>query len=119
MDIETIRSYCLSKPLATEDSAFGPEGILFRVYGKIFAYLDLERPDLVVMKCDPLHALDLRDRYAGIRGAWHWNKKYWNEVDLETDVPDTLILELIDHSLQEVLKKLPKKTQQAYARILS
>lgn len=34
MDIETIRAYCLQKPLATEDSAFGPEGILFRVTTK-------------------------------------------------------------------------------------
>ena len=42
MDIETIRAYCLQKPLATEDSAFGPEGILFRVHNKIFAYLDVE-----------------------------------------------------------------------------
>ena len=45
MNIERIREYCLSKPLATEDSAFGPEGDLFRVYGKIFAYIDLERTD--------------------------------------------------------------------------
>ena len=52
MNIEEVRQYCLSKPLATEDTAFGPEGILFRIYNKIFAYLDLERPDLVVVKCD-------------------------------------------------------------------
>lgn len=74
MDIETIRAYCLQKPLATEDSAFGPEGILFRVYNKIFAYLDLERPDLVVLKCDPDYAIQLRDRYQAVVGAWHWNK---------------------------------------------
>ena len=36
MNIEDIRNYCLAKPLATEDSAFGPDGILFRVYNKIF-----------------------------------------------------------------------------------
>lgn len=117
MDIETIRAYCLSKPLATEDSAFGPEGILFRVYGKIFAYLDLDHPDLVVTKCAPDYALELRDRYVGIRGAWHWNKKYWNEIEFETDVPDNMIFELIDHSLQEVLKKLPKKKQEEYAKL--
>lgn len=117
MDIERIRTYCLAKPLATEDSAFGPEGILFRVYGKIFAYLDLERPDLVVTKCDPDRALELRDRYEGIRGAWHWNKKYWNEIHFDTDVPDELIFQLIDHSLAEVLKKLPKKTQTEYAAL--
>lgn len=119
MNIETIRQYCLSKPLATEDSAFGPDGVLFRVYNKIFAYIDLERPELVVLKCDPDRAVQLRDAYSGIGGAWHWNKKYWNEVHFDTDVPDELILELVDHSLAEVLRKLPRKTQQAYEALFS
>lgn len=117
MNIEDIRNYCLAKPLATEDSAFGPDGILFRVYNNIFAYIDLDRPDLIVTKCDPDYAIALRDKYNGIRGAWHWNKKYWNEVMFDTDVPDELVYELIDHSLSEVLKNLPKKTQMAYAEL--
>ncbi len=115
MDIERIREYCLSRKKATEDMAFGPDGILFRIYGKIFAYIDLERPDLVVLKCDPEYAQDLRAHYEGIRGAWHWNKRYWNEVHFDSDVDDELILHLVDHSLSEVLKKLPKKTQAEYA----
>ena len=119
MNIERIRAYCLSKPLATEDSAFGPEGLLFRVYGKIFAYLDLDRPDLVVVKCNPDRAVELRDRYTGVVPAWHWNKKYWNELHFDADVPDEVILASIDHSLDEVLKKLPKKTQSEYATISS
>lgn len=117
MNIEMIRQYCLAKPLATEDSAFGPEGVLFRVYNKIFCYIDLDRPDLVVMKCDPDYAIELRDKYNGIRGAWHWNKKYWNEIVFDTDVPDDLIYQLIDHSLSEVLKKLPKRLQNEYATL--
>lgn len=119
MDIEEVRSYCLSKPLATEDSAFGPDGLLFRVYGKIFAYLDLYRPNLVVVKCDADRAVELRDRYAGVVPAWHWNKKYWNELLFDTDVPDEVIFSLIDHSLDEVLKKLPKKNRLEYASISS
>ena len=68
MNIEDIRNYCLAKPLATEDSAFGPDGILFRVYNKIFAYIDLDRPDLVVTKCNPDYAIALRKitEYAGL-----------------------------------------------------
>ena len=72
MNIETIRDYCLAKPLATEDTAFGPDTVLFRVYDKIFACIDLERPDLVVVKCDAEYALQLREQYSGIRPAWHW-----------------------------------------------
>lgn len=119
MNIETIRTYCLSKPLATEDSAFGPEGVLFRVYNKIFAYIDLEKPDLVVLKCNPDRAIALRDAHSGIVGAFHWNKKYWNEVHFDTDVPDELVLQLVDHSLDEVLRKLPKRLQTEYAALLA
>ena len=119
MDIEQIRTYCLSQPLATEDSAFGNDVILFRIYHKIFACIDLTRPDSVVMKCNPDYAVDLRDQYQGISGAWHWNKKYWNEVLLNADVPESLVLLLIDHSLREVLHKLPKKIQKEYAVYLS
>ncbi len=115
MDIERIREYCLSRKKATEDMAFGPDGLLFRIYGKIFAYLDLERPDRVVLKCDPDYALELRERHEGICGAWHWNKRYWNEVRFDSDVDDELIFRLVDHSLSEVLKKLPKKIQAEYA----
>lgn len=115
MNIESLREYCLSKPLATEDSAFGPELILFRVYGKIFACIDLERPHLVVLKIAPDYASELREQYEGITGAWHWNKRYWNEVRFDADVDDALVRELVDHSLGEVLKKLPRKLQQAYA----
>ena len=118
MNIELIREYCLSKPLATEDSAFGEDCVLLRVYGKIFAFLGLEHPDRVVLKCDPDRAIALRDRYEGICGAFHWNKKYWNEVHFDTDVPDEVILELVDHSLSEVLKKLPRKTREEYERLL-
>ena len=117
MNIQTVREYCLAKPLATEDSAFGPDGVLFRVYNKIFAYIDLEKPDLVVVKMDPDYAIELRDKYQGIVGAFHWNKKYWSEVHFDTDVPDQLVFELIDYSLSEVLRKLPKKIQAEYAAL--
>ena len=68
-----------------------------------------------VVKCDADYAIELRDKYNGILPAWHWNKKYWNELHFDTDVSDELIKQLIDHSLAEVLKKLPRKTQNEYA----
>lgn len=117
MDIEKIRDYCLKKPLATEDSAFGPDWILFRIYHKIFACIDLERPNLVVLKCNPSYATELRDCYSSIKGAWHWNKRYWNDVYFGEELSDELIYHLIDHSLSEVLKKLPKKTREEYDAI--
>ena len=110
MNIEDIRLYCLSKPGVSEDCAFGPQTILFRLCGKIFACVDLNRPNLVVCKSEEDTAEKLRMHYRGINGAWHWNKRYWNEVDLDADVSDKMILELVDTSYRLVCSHLPKKT---------
>lgn len=112
MNIESCREYCLSKPLATEDTPFDETTLVIRVMNKIFACLDMERPDLVVLKCEPSYAIELRDRYSAIEGAWHWNKKYWNQICFHGDVDDSLLCSLIDHSYDEVVKKMPKKTQE-------
>lgn len=108
MDIESVREYCLSLPLATEDTAFGEEILLFRVCRKIFGCLILDGGDYFALKCDPEYALELRDRYVEIEPAWHWNKKYWNQLMLNGNLGDDLVKSLIRHSYSEVVKKLPK-----------
>lgn len=110
MNIEEIRAYCLSKPQATEDFPFDETTLVFRVKNKIFACIGLDNPDWFCMKCDPDYAIELRDRYPAITGAWHWNKKYWNQVATrEGDISDRLVRQLIDHAYDEVVKKLPRK----------
>ena len=112
MNIESCRESCLCNPLATEDTPFDETTLVIRVMNKIFACLDMERPDLVVLKCEPSYAIELRDRYSAVEGAWHWNKKYWNQIYFHGDVDDSLLCSLIDHSYNEVVKKMPKKTQE-------
>ena len=41
-------------------------------------------------------------------------KKYWNQVFLDGDVDDKLLKQLIDHSMEEVLKKFTKKMRTEY-----
>ena len=114
MDIETIHEYCLSKKAATEDFPFDETTLVIRVMNRIFMMVDLENADKIVMKCDPDYAIELRDRYRGVEGAFHCNKKYWNQIFVESDVPDSLILSLIDHSYDEVIKKFTKKDKAIY-----
>lgn len=109
MDIESLREYCLSLPLATEDMPFDDTVLVFRLKGRIFACLMLDRPDWIVMKCNSERAIDLRERYEAIEPAWHWNKKYWNQIHLNSDVDRPLMEELLRHSYNEVNAKLPKK----------
>lgn len=117
MNIEKIRDYCLEKKGTDEAFPFDDTTLVFRVFGKMFAVLILDKPDRVILKCDADYAGELRERYKGVEPAWHFNKKYWNQVFFDRDVDDTLILHLVDHSLDEVLKKLPRKLQTAYDRL--
>lgn len=107
MDIEEFRDFCLAQPLVTEDTAFGPDYLLFRIGGRIFACIGLVRPDYFVVKCDPVYAIELRERHAEIEGAWHWNKKHWNQVSLSGTLHDAFIRSLILHSYSLVASKLP------------
>ena len=110
MDIESIRQYCLQKRFVTEEFPFDDVTLVFKVVGKMFACLPLNKPDMLVLKCDAEYAIELRDRYSAIEPAWHFNKKYWNQL-LIPALDDSLIKELIDHSYAEVVKKLTRKVR--------
>lgn len=118
MNIEEIRDYCLSLPMVTEDMPFGDDYLVLRVCGKIFACVGFERSDYFVLKCNPEYALDLRDRYAEIEPAWHWNKKYWNQLNLRGNLADDMVKSLVRHSYCEVVAKLTKKIKTEYPALL-
>lgn len=114
MDIEKAREYCISKKAVTECFPFDEYNLVFKVVDRMFALINLENPDRIFLKCEPEYAIELRDRYNGIEGAFHFNKKHWNQVYLESDVSDSLIKELIDHSYNEVIKKFTRKQREQY-----
>lgn len=119
MNIETAREYLLSKKGCEECLPFDDETLVFKVMGKMFAMLMLEKPDWIVLKCDADRAEELRGKYAAVEPAWHFNKKYWNQVHFNADVSDALLCSLIDHSLDEVVKKFTRKMKEAYAALES
>ncbi len=108
MNIEDIREYCLQKYLSVEEFPFDETTLVFKVAGKMFACLPLEKCDMLILKCDADYAIELRDKHSAIQPAWHFNKKYWNQL-LIPALEDNLIKELIDHSYAEVVKKLSRK----------
>ncbi|WP_093405325.1 MmcQ/YjbR family DNA-binding protein [Salegentibacter flavus] len=114
MDIETFRNYCLSKKGVTEELPFGPDTLVFKVMGKMFALAGLDEVPLTVnLKCDPDHTLELRETYGShILPGYHMNKKHWNSLILDGYLEKTLVLELIDHSYDLVVQSLTKKLQQ-------
>lgn len=114
MHIEAAREYCLSKKGATEDLPFDESTLVFKVMGKMFGLLPLERmPAQINLKCDPERSEELRAEYPmGIKPGFHMNKKHWNTLILEEEIEDRLIAELIDHSYELVVAKLRKKDKE-------
>ncbi len=111
MNIEEFRDYCLSKTGATEDMPFDEYALVFKVMGKMFALTSLkeDKEFTVNLKCDPDRAVLLREEYSEIIPGYHMNKKHWNTVSFEGDVPNKLLYDLIDHSYDLVVSKLTKK----------
>ena len=111
MNIETFRQLCIAKPGVTEETPFGPETLVYKVAGKIFALTDLGSFESVNLKCDPERAVELREVHEGITPGYHMNKKHWNTVLTDGRVKDALIRQLLDHSYALVVASLPKRVQ--------
>ncbi|WP_139958553.1 MmcQ/YjbR family DNA-binding protein [Flavicella sediminum] len=112
MNIEELRAYCLSKAYVTESFPFDEKTLVFKVGGKMFALTGLERfPPAINLKCDPDYALELRDVYEAIQPGFHMNKKHWNTIYYQDEVSPTLLLKLVDHSYDLVVKSLTKKVK--------
>ncbi len=113
MHIEAFREYCLAKNGVEETFPFGEETLVFKVMGKMFAATGLEAEEFRVnLKCDPEYALELREEYEQIIPGWHMSKKHWNTVYFEAGLDDTFLIQLIDHSYDLVVQKLPKKDRE-------
>lgn len=115
MYLETFYEYCLSKKGITEHFPFDEETLVFKVGGKMFALSSLNQWEKgapsVNLKCNPEYAEDLRAQYDDIKPGFHMSKIHWNTIEINRDVPDSLIKELIDHSYELVFKSLTKKGQ--------
>ncbi len=110
MDLETIRKYCLEKKFTSESFPFGETTLVFKVSGKVFLLMGLDnRPLQFNVKCDPEKAEELREQYASVEPGFHMNKKHWNTVILNGEIPAKQVREMIDHSYELVVKSLPLK----------
>lgn len=110
MTPEELRALCLSFNAAVEDFPFNPETSVFKVRGKMFALVNLgARPLTVNLKCDPEDAVRLRGEHEGlIVPGYHMNKRHWNTVTADAELPDRLVRELVEDSYDLVVAGLPR-----------
>ncbi|MFN0032944.1 MAG: MmcQ/YjbR family DNA-binding protein [Flavobacteriales bacterium] len=115
MNIEDFRAYCLSKKETSEGTPFGPDALVLKVCGKMFALCDIENFVSINLKCEPERAMELREQYSGIQPGYHMSKKHWNTVMMDATVPLNLVRQMIDESYALVVKSLTKKEREKLA----
>lgn len=116
MNIEEFRDYCIKKKGVTEHFPFDQNTLVFKVMGKMFALADVETFDFINLKSEPEKAIELREKYQGIKSGYHMSKIHWNSVYVNTDVSDKLVFELVDDSYKLVVSSLTKKLKEELER---
>ncbi len=114
MNIDQLRDYCLSKPGTSEGFPFDEDTLVFKVLGKMFVLIPLEKWEVgeasINLKCDPEYSEELRAAYESIRPGFHMSKTHWNSIYIhENELKSNFIFKLIDHSYDMVVKAMSKK----------
>lgn len=109
MDPTELREYLLSFRGVTEEQPFGPEVVVYKVMGKIFALTTYTTPLKVNLKCEPRLALQLREKYDVVKPGYHMNKKHWNTVTVDGSIPQARFQDMVKGSYDRVVEGLPAR----------
>lgn len=110
MNFEELREYCIGLKGVTEHFPFDDVSLVMKVKGKMFALIPLDNPEpQISLKCDPERAIALREQFECITPAYHFNKKHWNSVRIDSAISAEMLYELINHSYELVVAGLSNK----------
>ena len=117
MNLEWIRTYCLSLPNATEKVQW--ECLLFCIGGKMFLLAPIE-PDTYKFsfKCSEERFYELLER-EGVIPAPYLARAKWVACQEYNALEPAELREYIRESYEQVLAKLPKKAREKMAKAKS
>ncbi len=83
----------------------------------MFALFPLEKWEKgeasMMLKCDPDYTVELREQYESIYAGPYVSNKHWNTISLYSgEINPELVLQLIDHSYDMVVKGMTKKLRE-------
>jgi predicted DNA-binding protein (MmcQ/YjbR family) len=101
MTHKEVEEYLLTMPGSRLDYPFGEGVAVYKVGDKMFALVaEKSDPVRVSLKCDPLLAATLREKYESVMPGYHLNKKHWNTILLTGQLNWQEIKDLIRHSYE-------------------
>lgn len=112
MTHKDLEAHLLEFPDTWLDYPFGEGTSVYKVgdketkEGKLFAIIaDDSQPLRVSLKCDPILAETLREKYETVVPGYHLNKKHWNTIICTGQMPDDEIKSLVRLSYDLVMGK--------------
>lgn len=112
MTHDSTRALCLEPAGATDDQPFGPDVIVFRIGGKIFALLSLDAsPPALSLKADPEDVVERQEAFASVGPGYHLNKRHWITAVLDGEVPVETLRAWIADSHARVRASLPARVR--------
>ena len=109
IDVRALEARLADLPGAVVGFPFGPQPAVYTVAGKTFAMVAERREGVgVTLKSDPVLAEALREAYPAIKPGYHTNKRHWNTVRLDGDIPAELFWNMVQASYELVRAALPK-----------
>lgn len=110
MELSSLKTYLHNKLAVTEEQPFGPETLVYKVCGKMYALVAWQEDPLrITLKADPAQIDLQRAMFASIGPGYYMNKRHWNTIQLNGELNDAQLQGLIDDSYQLVVAKLTKK----------
>lgn len=115
MRYDWMDEFLLKKKGVTKDFKEEWNWIRYQIGGKMFAAVCLgedNQPVFITLKLEPVEGTFFRSQYPDIIPGYYMNKEHWNSVKADGEVPDELLMDLLDKSYELVLKGFSKKRQE-------
>ena len=109
MKKDKVEKYLLKLKGSEGSYPFGPEALVFKVMGKMFALVSQkEEIPRVTLKCAPADGEVLVSQYESVVPGYYMNKKHWITISLTGELSGEMLTDLANGSYALVVSKLTK-----------
>ncbi|MBW2145129.1 MAG: MmcQ/YjbR family DNA-binding protein [Deltaproteobacteria bacterium] len=109
MKKDKVEKYLLKLKGSEGSYPFGPEALVFKIMGKMFALVSQkEEIPRVTLKCAPADGEVLVRRYESVVPGYYMNKKHWITISLTGELSGEMLTDLANGSYALVVSKLTK-----------
>jgi len=117
MNSNLLEEYLSTFKGAEASMPFGPEALVYKVMGKMFALVSQkEETPRVTLKCKPADGEVLTAQYESIQPGYYMNKRHWISITLKDEISKEMVEDLARDSYALVVSKLTKRDKEVLAK---